>query len=348
MRKIRAVVVMPLLIAALALASCGHASVAGNSCPLLCQAPPQPSASTAPSVAGSWQQQFRDFKTGITGAVGAPAPASFGGSPVPAQIAASDHPEFETDAINGAFPALASSLQATSSGLSAASSIQSATATLTSTMPTRGNLPDTVIQLSVPSIGLNAQWDVSDILSVGDDFGTFGSNYVVLGSWESRAAPAASGASGDLQNVTWFSFGYETPATAMPTAGQAAFTGFLSGNVFAPTGGQIAEAQLGGNAIFSVDFSSGKMTGAFTNITTNAAPYSWNDVSVAASIAAGTNKFNGSTAVTSAPPGPFSLNASASGSINGAFYGPAAQNLGAIWTLSDGTTSAIGGVVARH
>ncbi len=230
MRKIRAVVVMPLLIAALALASCGHASVAGNSCPLLCQAPPQPSASTAPSVAGYWQQQFRDFKTGITGAVGAPAPASFGGSPVPAQIAASDHPEFETDAINGAFPALASSLQATSSGLSAASSIQSATATLTSTMPTRGNIPDTVIQLSVPSIGLNAQWDVS----------------------------------------------------------------------------------------------------------------------VAASIAAGTNKFNGSTAVTSAPPGPFSLNASASGSINGAFYGPAAQNLGAIWTLSDGTTSAIGGVVARH
>jgi hypothetical protein len=70
----------------------------------------------------------------------------------------------------------------------------------------------------------------------------------------------------------------------------------------------------------------------------------WNDVSVNASIAAGTNKFTGTTAVTSVPEGMFSLNSSATGSINGAFYGPAAENLGAVWTLSDGKNSAIGAV----
>jgi hypothetical protein len=65
-------------------------------------------------------------------------------------------------------------------------------------------------------------------------------------------------------------------------------------------------------------------------------------------IAAGTNKFSGATAITSTPQGLFTLSGSADGSINGAFYGPAAQNLGAIWTLSDGTKPAIGGVVAGH
>jgi hypothetical protein len=74
----------------------------------------------------------------------------------------------------------------------------------------------------------------------------------------------------------------------------------------------------------------------------------WNDVSVNASIAAGTNKFSGTTGVTSTPQNTFSLKGSAIGSINGAFYGPAAEELGAIWTLSDGTISAIGGLAARR
>jgi hypothetical protein len=43
-----------------------------------------------------------------------------------------------------------------------------------------------------------------------------------------------------------------------------------------------------------------------------------------------------------------SLSASATGHIDGAFYGPAAQNLGAVWSLSDGTGSALGSVVAGH
>jgi hypothetical protein len=74
----------------------------------------------------------------------------------------------------------------------------------------------------------------------------------------------------------------------------------------------------------------------------------WNDVSVNASIAAGTNKFSGRTAVTSqgSTTSPYALKGSATGHIDGAFYGPNAQNLGAIWSLSDGTASAIGVVAA--
>jgi hypothetical protein len=75
----------------------------------------------------------------------------------------------------------------------------------------------------------------------------------------------------------------------------------------------------------------------------------WHDVSVKANIAPETNKFSGTTAVTSQPsPSSFSLTNSATGHINGAFYGPAAQNLGALWSLSDGTGSALGWVGASH
>jgi hypothetical protein len=42
------------------------------------------------------------------------------------------------------------------------------------------------------------------------------------------------------------------------------------------------------------------------------------------------------------------LSGSATGHIDGGFYGPAAQNVGAIWSLSDGTTSVIGGIAARR
>jgi len=74
----------------------------------------------------------------------------------------------------------------------------------------------------------------------------------------------------------------------------------------------------------------------------------WNDVSLNASIAPGTNKFSGSTAATSAPGTAFSLAGSATGHIDGAFYGPIAQNLGAVWSLNDGRASALGTVVAGH
>ena len=73
----------------------------------------------------------------------------------------------------------------------------------------------------------------------------------------------------------------------------------------------------------------------------------WNDVSFSASIGTGTNRFSGTTAATSAPGTGFSLAGSATGTINGAFFGPAAQNVGAVWTLGDGSISAIGTIAGK-
>jgi hypothetical protein len=42
------------------------------------------------------------------------------------------------------------------------------------------------------------------------------------------------------------------------------------------------------------------------------------------------------------------LSGSATGHIDGAFFGPAAQNLGAVWSLNDGSGAALGTVVAGH
>jgi hypothetical protein len=74
----------------------------------------------------------------------------------------------------------------------------------------------------------------------------------------------------------------------------------------------------------------------------------WNDVSIAAAIAGGSNRFSGATAVTSTPSTASALSSSATGRIDGAFYGPGAENLGAVWTLHDGAASALGTVTAAR
>ncbi len=113
-----------------------------------------------------------------------------------------------------------------------------------------------------------------------------------------------------------------------------------------------ASIPIVGDASITANFGSGAINGSFTQMTvinsTATNKELWNDVSVTANIAMGSSRFSGTTAAASAPGTPMSLSGSATGSINGAFYGPAAQNLGAVWTLSDGTGSAIGTVIAGH
>jgi len=180
-------------------------------------------------------------------------------------------------------------------------------------------------------------------------------SYIALGFW------SAGHNNNSAQNgpVGVFLLGYETPLSAMPTTGQGSYSGQVFGLVYAPINGHVMEASLEGMANLSADFTSGKIAGAFTGIhydggytdgTANQPAQHvvgpWNDVSINAAIAAGSNRFSGATAVTSAPQNPFSLAGSATGHVDGAFFGPAAQAVGAVWTLSDGTTSAIGGIAA--
>ena len=277
----------------------------------------------------------------------APAPASFGEAPLPAQIATSGGPTFDGSSgsfpSNVSFPAATSSLNFPAGGywdcvtIGAVTTTQSATVTVISTSPTA-----TSLQLIVPAVNLNTTINFNENLVKNVDGVTWGLSYVALGGW--MAVPNGG-------SFTEFLFGYETPPAAMPTAGQAAFSGYADANIFGPGNGHngyVLSNWASGNAALTVDFASGKITGAFTHMQylESSSYVPWNDVSVNASILSGTNKFSGSTGVTSTPQTPFSLKGSATGRIDGGFYGPSAQNLGAIWSLSDGSTSAIGGVAA--
>jgi hypothetical protein len=134
---------------------------------------------------------------------------------------------------------------------------------------------------------------------------------------------------------------------ALPATGQASFVGAAQGTAFRQSNGSIGGASVIGAPAFFRRFRFGQNHGRLHQ------HGSWAErrrplerCFRQRQHCRGTNRFRGATAVASTPSGLFTLSGTATGSITGAFYGPTAQNLGAIWTLSDGTTSAIGGVLA--
>ena len=280
---------------------------------------------------------------GPGGIMAAPAPVSPASNPVAAPFATIDGPTFANPQA-AVFPLLFTGYQ-WNGGASAP--IEGGGATLTLTLG-GGNYPNphaVTWQISVPSAGV-----VSSGVEVAGLYGNFDSpvqalDYVAFGSWQwGSSEPSVLG---------HFVFGYETPPASMPVSGTAAFSGSWEGEVFNPKTGQPTQVgDIGGDASFSVDFLSGKISGALTAATSGGAYgielQPWNNVSVSAAISTGSNHFAGTTAVSSSPANGGGLSASASGTISGAFYGPAAQQLGAVWTLSDGTSSAIGTVIAHH
>ena len=140
-----------------------------------------------------------------------------------------------------------------------------------------------------------------------------------------------------------FVTGFQTPGSAVPTTGSATFTG----DAFGLTSGEF----LFGTANLQANFANGTITGTLTDMLVGDAwmfgQFPWNSVSLSASFARGQSGFSGTTAVTSAPANSLSLAANATGTVVGSFFGPAAQELGAVWTLFDGTKSATGTIGAK-
>jgi hypothetical protein len=240
-------------------------------------------------------------------------------------------------------------LQSSSTGLSAALEDQGATATVITVAYNDdwGMLASTV-HLIIPSLGVN-QTFTSPMVFGTDGYGhvTDGQSYAQWGAWSNRANQPPN--SGTLPSPAAFVFGYETPQSAMPASGSAVFSGErgdVRASIYKPVNGEIQYASTSGTPSIFVNFGSGAIAGNFTQMSAANGP--WNDVAFSGNIATGTNKFSGPTNAASSPGGPMSLSASATGHIDGAFYGPAAQSLGAVWSLSDGTGSAIGTVVAGH
>ena len=157
-----------------------------------------------------------------------------------------------------------------------------------------------------------------------------------------------------------FVTGFETPASAMPTVGSATYSGLASGSVFYPvsigSGAALcncSELSITGKASFTADFGARSVTGSLTEMWAGGDPWTdgsvggpWNDVAFTSAISG--NRFSGTSRASTAPSGGLSLAIGATGTVEGKFFGPAAQEAAAVWTLFDGTNAAIGTLTGKR
>ena len=176
-------------------------------------------------------------------------------------------------------------------------------------------------------------------------------DWTVVGPWSTDIPEAPWDYGGDLSKRGFFVAGYETPANAMPITGTANYSGYASGSMFRPMSSKDAlpcscqEVGVQGDAFFTANFGARTVTGELTNmyrVWWDESP--WNHVTFNSTIAG--NGFSGTTRVTAAAQ--LGMGANATGTIEGRFFGPSAQEAGAVWTLFDGTNAAIGTLVGKQ
>ncbi len=260
------------------------------------------------------------------------------------------------------FPLLQTVVTVSSAGLVADTATISAGATLafdSDRLDSTMTIGNPAVGISSPSALVPAEWG-PPLRNFSEEFwGQTG---------QKRAAIGFTNAARD--NLTWTTYGYwvvidltdpdnrprtsadfvigfETPSSAIPRSGTAIYTGVAQGQVVR-AGSPTYVPVLSGDARLTADFAIGSVDGNLTHMFTtdvdgNKLP--WNSVSLHAAFAAGTSSFVGTTAITLSPSA--SLAGSATGTIAGKFFGPAAQELGAVWTLSDGTSAATGTIGAK-
>jgi hypothetical protein len=261
---------------------------------------------------------------------------------------------------NTAFPLLQSATVKTSTSNGPDGATNAAGATLTfldiNSVTKRPDLAISIPNLGVNNVALTDQ----DTLGIGDaeeyegalgggktilvEVQTF--DYVSMGLWSilPTGNPLVS------SNAAFGVSGYTTPSASMPT-GTATYGGSVIGLVGVPQGGSPTAAALTGRSSLSVDFTTGEITGDLTGMVATplagGTPEPWNTVALSATISGAT--FAGTTSVASMPAsGAFLLASSATGNVNGGFYGPAGQGIGAVWSLYDGVNSAFGTLVAQN
>jgi len=165
-------------------------------------------------------------------------------------------------------------------------------------------------------------------------------------SWTTYGSWGAYGTA--TSRIGHYVTGFATPVASVPTTGSATYKGNVAGNVWRPEAGPqfgIEGVYLSGDATVQANFGTGALTGSLTNMYANGVP--WNSVSLAGTISGGQNSFSGTSAVISTAAGGYLLTSSATGTFSGLFFGPNAQELGAVWTLFDGTRAASGTIGAK-
>lgn len=180
-------------------------------------------------------------------------------------------------------------------------------------------------------------------------------NWTAYGAWSITSSDRNS------QTSSYYVTGNETPDANLPDTGTANFQGFVVGNVILPDGQNVRAAGLRGDASVTVDFGTGKITGAAPDIIATplgtvdiTAPptigpaQAWNALTFSGTLAEGINGFSGTTGVSSAPGNSYSLASGADGYFSGLFYGPNANELGAVWNIADGVGAASGVLVGSQ
>lgn len=260
-------------------------------------------------------------------------------------------------AVGTVFALTESSIAATFTPGDAYSTVTADTATDTAgaTVTAQTNNANTSYELKIPHLGVDVVLQANANSETKLANGTYaylstvttsgGANYLdyaMLGAWNLNDT-----ADNNFTNTGFFIAGYQTPAANMPTSGSGTYsgTGNVYGEVVVPNAaGGATTATLTGDGSLTANFATGGVTGTLSNINANynGANTAWNNVSITGAINAGASTFNGATSTPSAPGNTYSLAATATGTIRGGFYGPTAQQVAAVWTLSDGTKSALG------
>jgi C-lobe and N-lobe beta barrels of Tf-binding protein B len=311
-----------------------------------------------PTTFGSGSTDVNDFQIFTTGSVSVPTHTS---TPTIASPDAATTGSNATPVPSGAqplqgtaFPLKQSVISITSSGIVPDAAANGGGATLSVVnWNASGN---SQFRLTIPGLGVDSTFNSASLLKGastvnGGTFRLTASNmsYAALGVWEvdTQNPQITPGVTEGNIHLGTFATGFETPASGMPTSGTAFYSGTknVAGVIITDPAGKLDRASVFGDATLAANFGTGAITGSFGNmVATNSAAVRapWNDVSVSASIIAGTSRFSGTTAVTSTPSGAFSLSGSAAGRIDGGFYGPTANELGAIWSIKDSGTVAVG------
>jgi hypothetical protein len=239
-------------------------------------------------------------------------------------------------------------VQSTSTGVAGFDNPDNAiTAILRSTVSV-GGVTYPVFDISIPSLGAtatNVRGDGTDATATnGGKMSTalYTLNYTILGTW-SYTAP------GGTVYVGQFANGSQTPLASLPTSGTATYTGTSTsggviGGYLVPGGNNtITGGTVTGDVNMNVNFGTNAVNGQLTNMTAKpitGGSVPWNNVTLNGNISRSSGgSFGGSASANPAPAGAGSvgLGTAAQGNFSGNFFGPAHNEIGGTWTLSEST-----------
>jgi hypothetical protein len=287
--------------------------------------------------------------------VSALADASLHGSSLPLASAATPNFAASLPATGAVFPFSDSVVRLDfSNGTTGASAVGFDTGGTTLTFQGTQNVSGTtrtVFSLKVPALSLDVPNIPNGSVTLSDGshvtLTTKTLDYTLLGFW--ALVPEKGTASYWGRGIT----GYQTPASGVPVAGTAHYTGGGSapggvfGDLFIASNTGLLGGTVAGKAVVDVNFATGTVTGALINMTAvvpgETLDMPWNDVALSGNLSGAAVR--GATSVASTPSNELAIGSGAKGTFVGSLFGPNAQEIGINWNLYDPGGKTVSGVL---